>query len=155
MKLLLIHADSFEYWTTRKTKLAEENPVENIAKENLTVVFTAVEPGDLDKAEAAVSEIKKVMGMQHTSECIIYPYAHLSENLSSPKEAVEVLDHLTKALNCSRAPFGWYKKFHLHAKGHPMAEFSRRLWAKKFQYTTHRLFNSLPNKVFKHLDTVK
>ena len=127
MKLLLIHADSFEYWTTRKTKLAEPDPKENQKKENTTVVFTAVEPGDTGKLEQIIIEIKKVMELQHTTTCFLYPYAHLSENLSSPKEAVEVLNRLTEALNCDRAPFGWYKKFNLHAKGHPMAEFSRRL----------------------------
>jgi len=130
MKLLLIHADSFEYWATRKTKIAEalEGPIaENRCVENATVVFTAVEPGDSGKIEQAVAEIRKVMGMQHSAECLLYPYAHLSENLSNPREAVEVLNKMAGNLGCNRAPFGWYKKFHLHAKGHPMAEFSRRL----------------------------
>jgi threonyl-tRNA synthetase len=127
MKLLLFHVDSFEYWTTRPTKLAEENPRENNRKENATVVFTAVEPGDTEKVNAAVDEIKKVQGWMHSAEVFIYPYAHLSENLSSKDEAIAVMNSLCEKLGCERAPFGWYKKFTLSVKGHPMSEFSRRI----------------------------
>ena len=127
MKLLLIHADSFEYWTTRPTKLAEPDPVEHLKKTDLTVAFVAVEKGDEAKVEQAAVSVREVMEMQHSKDLLLYPYAHLSENLSSPKEAVEVLRSLADRLGCDRAPFGWYKKFNLHAKGHPMSEFSRRL----------------------------
>ena len=127
MKMLLIHADLFEYWATRPTKLAEKGVPQHGRKENVTLVMVAVEPGDSEKVERAVEEIRRVMGWQHTSEALIYPYAHLSDNLSSPEEAIAVLDALYRELGAQRAPFGWYKKFHLHAKGHPMAEFSRRL----------------------------
>ena len=126
MKLLLIHASLFEYWTTRPTKLAEANPKEHNKKENLTVVFMAVEPEDLDKLEKAVEEIKQVQEYMHTHEVFIYPYAHLTNTLSSKEEALSVMDSLCNRLSCERAPFGWYKKFNLHAKGHPMSEFSRR-----------------------------
>ncbi|HDR53800.1 MAG TPA: hypothetical protein ENN60_04015 [archaeon] len=127
MKLLLIHADAFEYWTERPTKLAEPDPVANLRKENLTVAFVAVEPGDLQKIDLAVAEIHKVLDMQHSKDLLLYPYTHLSETLSSPAEAVQVLKQLADKLGCDRAPFGWYKRFHLQAKGHPMSEFSRRL----------------------------
>ena len=127
MRMLIIHTDLFEYWTTRPTKIAEKDPKEHNRKENITLVMVAVEPGDRGKIDQAVAEIKKVMQWQHTTEAFIYPYAHLSENLSKPEEAVEVLDMLCRELGAERAPFGWYKKFHLHAKGHPMAEFSRRI----------------------------
>ncbi len=127
MKMLVLHVDLFEYWATRPTKIAEKDPVRHNRKENVTLVMVAVEPGDAGKLDGAVEEIREIMGWQHTSEAFIYPYAHLSDNLAPPEEAVAVLDGLCRRLGAERAPFGWYKKFNLHAKGHPMAEFSRRI----------------------------
>ncbi|MBR9680604.1 MAG: hypothetical protein GOU98_02145 [Candidatus Altiarchaeota archaeon] len=127
MRILLIHADLMEYWSTKATKIAEPDFADHKRVENTLVVFTTVEPGDKDKIDAAVSEIKKVLDWVKCEKAFIYPYAHLSENLSSPKEAVLVLNKLTEKLECERAPFGWYKKFNLHAKGHPMAELSRSI----------------------------
>ena len=127
MKMLLIHAKSFEYWARRPTKFAERNIKEHDKKENVTLVMIAVEPGDSEKVERAVEEIKKVMGWQHSREAFIYPYAHLSDNLAKPEEAIRVLDEICKRLKAERAPFGWYKEFVLHARGHAMAEFSRRI----------------------------
>ena len=116
MKMLLIHADLLEYWTTKPTKIAEPDFSD-----------TTVERDDLPKVKQAADEIQKVMDWVKCKHVFIYPYAHLSENLSSPSEAIEVLNGLTKELNCERAPFGWYKRFNLHAKGHPMAELSRSI----------------------------
>ena len=127
MKLLLIHADSMEFWKTRATKIAETEGHDTLRVENATIGFTAVEPGDSGKIDEAARSIREVMEMQHTDRAFIYPYAHLSSNLSSPKEAIEVLISLAGKLGCERAPFGWYKRFNLHAKGHPMAEFSRQI----------------------------
>ncbi len=127
MKMLLIHADLLEYWTTRPTKLAEKDAQSHQRIEDALVVFVTVEAGDSRKVPQAVQEIRKVMGWVKCGEAFIYPYAHLSENLSSPGEAIEVLNALSSALGCNRAPFGWYKRFHLHAKGHPLAELSRSI----------------------------
>ena len=126
MKMLLIHADSMEFWKTRSTKIAEEGGHDSLRVENATIVFTAVEPGDSGKTAEAVDAIKEVMKMQHSEKALLYPYAHLSDTLSSPKEAVEVLNTLAEKLGCERAPFGWYKKFHLHAKGQVQLPHLRR-----------------------------
>ncbi|MBU2503476.1 MAG: threonine--tRNA ligase, partial [Nanoarchaeota archaeon] len=60
---------------------------------------------------------------------VIYPYAHLSSNLSSPDVASEVLEKaesaLAKSFKVVRAPFGYYKEFELKVKGHPLSELSR------------------------------
>lgn len=127
MKMLLIHADLLEYWTTKPTKIAEPDFSDHKKIEEALIVFTTVERGDLPKVKQAADEIQKVMDWIKCDRVFIYPYAHLSENLSSPSEAIEVLNGLTKELNCERAPFGWYKRFNLHAKGHPMAELSRSI----------------------------
>ncbi len=64
---------------------------------------------------------------------MIYPYAHLSGNLAPPDSAVAVLKEIEAVLSAStsfevkRAPFGYYKKFTITCKGHPLSELSREL----------------------------
>jgi len=67
----------------------------------------------------------------HADRIMLYPYAHLSSNLSSPAAAVEILkgmqQTLSKDYEVKRAPFGWYKAFTLSCKGHPLSELSRSI----------------------------
>ena len=70
------------------------------------------------------------LGKLKVNRIIIYPYAHLSQNLARPKDALEVLktmERLAKeaGLETYSAPFGWNKAFQIKVKGHPLAEQSR------------------------------
>lgn len=65
---------------------------------------------------------------------MIYPFAHLSQNLADADLALKVLRELEKRvldkasthdIRVHRASFGWYKEFILHAAGHPLSELSR------------------------------
>ena len=63
---------------------------------------------------------------------MVYPYAHLSSDLSSPELAVAALQNLESSLSSAgyevkRAPFGWYKSFTVTCKGHPLSELSRSI----------------------------
>jgi threonyl-tRNA synthetase len=64
---------------------------------------------------------------------MVYPYAHLSSDLSNPKAAVEALTAIEEicsrkeGMTVKRAPFGWYKSFTLSCKGHPLSELSRTI----------------------------
>ncbi|HEC72533.1 MAG TPA: threonine--tRNA ligase [Thermoplasmatales archaeon] len=63
---------------------------------------------------------------------MLYPYAHLSSNLASPKKAQEILVEIEYKLrnenfNVKRSPFGWYKAFKISCKGHPLSELSREI----------------------------
>jgi|Deesub1362A_J573_1020465.scaffolds.fasta_scaffold00053_103 threonyl-tRNA synthetase len=141
MKLLLIHADFMEYEVKKKTQVAE--PVEEKSKrvDEVLVVFTAVEKGDNENvAEKAVDEIKDVLLKVNAERVMIYPYAHLSSNLSDPKTGTEILRKIeTKLKNLSevkevyRAPFGWYKSFRISCKGHPLSELSREISPEKVE----------------------
>ncbi len=81
--------------------------------------------------QKGISEIEKVIGQVKTNNVMLYPYAHLSSNLSSPKVAVYVLTAMEKELSgkytVKRAPFGWYKAFKISCKGHPLSELSRSI----------------------------
>ncbi len=137
MQLLLIHSDYIEYETKKQTPVAEkiEESLKSGRLEEALTAFTAVESVDEanpeEAIEKAVSEIEKVAAQVKTNRIMLYPYAHLSSDLSSPKVAVQVLKGMEKALSAKyevkRAPFGWYKAFTVSCKGHPLSELSRSI----------------------------
>ncbi len=138
MQILLIHSDFIEYETKKSTPVAEkiDDDLKKGRMEEVLTVFVAVEKSDEDQIENAagktVVEIKKVTEQVKTSRVMLYPYAHLSSNLSSPKTAVETLKKIEELLKeasfeVKRAPFGWYKSFTIKCKGHPLSELSRTI----------------------------
>lgn len=137
MQLLLIHSDYIEYEVKKSTPVAEkiEDPMKSGRLEDALTVFIAVEKTDEvnpdEVVQKGISEIEKVIGQVKTNNVMLYPYAHLSPNLSSPKVAVYVLTAMEKELSgkytVKRAPFGWYKAFKISCKGHPLSELSRSI----------------------------
>ena len=135
MRLLHLHSDFIEYEPiSKEIKDAEENiSGSKVRFEDLVVTFIAVENGDDESiAKAAVDEIKKYLDTVKSKKILIYPYAHLSSDLASPKYAYELLkltERMAKDLKLyvSRAPFGWTKAFNIKVKGHPLAESAKVL----------------------------
>ena len=140
MRILLIHSDYLNYNVKNKTPVAEE--IEDAQKEGKfdesLVVFTSVEKDDEKNPDAVcknlVNEIKQTAEKVKADKIVLYPYAHLSSSLGSPKVAVEILkktEQLVKdeGLDIFRVPFGWYKGFELSCKGHPLSELSRTITA--------------------------
>src|SRR6266568_3995849 len=137
MRLLLIHADKFEYESKEKAVKEPESIPDHAKKGTLQdglVVFTTVEKGDEQSPENtatnAAASIEEVLGWLKTNRVMIYPYAHLSTDLAGREPAIETLKILEtklaeKGYEVSRAPFGWYKSFTISAKGHPLSELSR------------------------------
>ncbi|MDD1752777.1 MAG: threonine--tRNA ligase [Methanotrichaceae archaeon] len=137
MQLLLIHSDFIEFEAKRPTKFAEK--IEETAKkgrlEEALCAFIAVEKFDVEDQDAVVVEgakqISDVAEQVHAKKIMLYPYAHLSPNLSDPDSAVKILKGLQQTLSGDyevvRAPFGWYKAFILSCKGHPLSELSRSI----------------------------
>src|SRR5512137_253166 len=117
--------------------MAEE--VEDSAKigrlEEALCAFIAVEKFDEDDPAAVIAEgakqISDVAGQVHAARIMLYPYAHLSPNLSTPATAIKILKGMAETLSANyevmRAPFGWYKAFTLSCKGHPLSELSRSI----------------------------
>ena len=137
MQLLLIHSDFIEFEAKRPTKMAEE--INDQAKkgrlEEALCAFIAVEKFDEDDLDAVVAEsakqISDVAGQVKADRIMIYPYAHLSAQLSTPATAVKIFKGLAETLSADyevmRAPFGWYKAFTISCKGHPLSELSRSI----------------------------
>jgi len=125
MKLLLIHSDYIEYEVKDKDRLEEA-----------LTAFTAVEKVDEKSPRQAVldatTEIEKTAMQLKVKNIMLYPYAHLSPDLASPKKAQEILIEIeyelrNKNFNVKRSPFGWYKAFKISCKGHPLSELSREI----------------------------
>lgn len=142
MRILLIHSDYLNYNVKNMTPVAEE--IEDAKKQGAfdesLVVFTAVEKDDENNPQGIVKnlvkEVIKTNDQVKAENIVLYPYAHLSSSLSSPKVAVQVLKDaeetlIGEGLNVKRVPFGWYKAFEISCKGHPLSELSRTITAEE------------------------
>ncbi|MCD6248545.1 MAG: threonine--tRNA ligase [Hadesarchaea archaeon] len=142
MRLLLIHADYLEFEAKERTPVAEEVPVEHRSgrADEVLVAFAAVEREDEANpervADKASREILEVFEKVKAERVVLYPYAHLSQDLAAPDVATQVLEGIRERLGSQgvevlRLPFGWYKAFKLSCKGHPLSELSRTVTAEE------------------------
>jgi threonyl-tRNA synthetase len=135
MRMLFLHADFIEYEPiSKEIQLAEEGiPIAKKRMDDVIVVLTAVESEDDENtASDSSTEIRKYGDIVKCDQVLIYPYAHLSSNLASPKVALQILQYLEMGVRKSfpivaRAPFGWTKSFNIKVKGHPLAENARTI----------------------------
>ncbi|MBN1923520.1 MAG: threonine--tRNA ligase [Nanoarchaeota archaeon] len=144
MRILTLHSDYIKFEPTKKAlKTAPEVKKEAEEMKECLVVFMSVEKNDEKNPEQVVdklvSEVDNIIKQLKTSNVVLYPYAHLSNSLANPRIAQEVLEKaelaLKKKYSVKRAPFGWYKKFTVSCKGHPLAEFSREFTAETLKKT--------------------
>ncbi|MFH1307527.1 MAG: threonine--tRNA ligase [archaeon] len=161
MKIITLHCDYIKFKPLKKAlKSAEE--VDNNEKKvsECLVVLTAVEKGDTEKTtDLYIKEIKDIASQVKAKNIVLYPYAHLSSNLSNPDLAVSIMKDAEKKLgkefSVERAPFGYYKEFELKCKGHPLSELSRTITSEgkvKEKYDVKQLLRELSKA---KLDTSK
>jgi threonyl-tRNA synthetase len=127
-----MHADFIEYTPVKKEiRTAEEIEPRTVREDDIVVLFTAFEQGDdEDLVKQAVAESKGFLAKLGTGRVLLYPFAHLSQNLAAPSDALSLLLEMEKeakssGLEVRRAPFGWTKALQVKVKGHPLAEMSR------------------------------
>ena len=131
MRILQLHCDNITYEPTKKEiQSAEEIDPKPVSIDEVVVCFVAVEKDDTeDIAKDAITQIQDSMKKIGCKKLLLYPYAHLSSNLTSPSTALSLLklmEHLgSEGLDVSRAPFGWTKSYNVKVKGHPLAESSK------------------------------
>ncbi|MCK5345657.1 MAG: hypothetical protein KAR20_19740, partial [Candidatus Heimdallarchaeota archaeon] len=141
MKILMIHSDGFRYEVLEKARGVKAEPIQETDKvfeisEKTLIAFMSVEEDDQKKpseiTQQAFQEINSLMTDLKENNVVLYPWAHLSDKLASPKVAQEVLHAVFKNLqesgyNVHRAAFGWYKSFQLNCLGHNRAESLRTI----------------------------
>src|SRR5690606_36593976 len=88
------------------------------------LVFVTVEKNDdLQKAQNLITEIEKFAFDTGHKLIFLSPFAHLSNNLASSKEALEIFNFLHSNLNINfsvvNGHFGSDKEALIHLYGHP------------------------------------
>ena len=138
MKVVLLHSDWIEYEPVVKAIENVEEVNESISKyENALVALTTIEKEDNeDTIKKATDEILRVFNEVRPARVVIYPWAHLSNKLAEPSSAIKLLKLLeseikSRGIETYRAPFGWYKRFKISVKGHPLAEQFRSISTKR------------------------
>lgn len=133
MELLFNHLSEFRFQAIEKTKIGKdisEDEKFGTTKEAILVKICSESEDDESTIEKAVDEIVDVTQQLAVNSLILFPWAHLSRDLSSPEKAIKIMDKLEKELEeegfeVLKAPFGWYKEWELTSKGHPMSVLSR------------------------------
>ncbi|MCL2288694.1 MAG: threonine--tRNA ligase [Candidatus Bathyarchaeota archaeon] len=132
MRILQLHSNFITYKPIDKElPQAEEAEKNEVHIEEVVVLFTAVEEGDNNQvSQKAINEARAFLGKLKVNKLLIYPFAHLSSNLSKPQEAFNIIREMEnyakqKGIETYRAPFGWNKQFTVSIKGHPLAEQAR------------------------------
>jgi threonyl-tRNA synthetase len=138
MRLLLLHCDSFDY-DVRQEAIKDPEPLgENRSGKfkNVLVAFCSVEKEDeanpADVRIRACQSITDVAKSVKADSILLYPYAHLSSSLASPKFANSLLQDSLETLKSTGflahlSPLGYYKSFRLSCLGHPLSELSRTI----------------------------
>ena len=132
MRILQLHSNFIVFKPIEKEiNIAEEAAKEESRVEDVVVLFTAIEEGDNSAmAQKAIDDVRAFLGKLKANRILIYPFAHLSSNLSQPSQALAIIKDMeayakTKGIETFRAPFGWNKQFTISIKGHPLAEQAR------------------------------
>ena len=129
LRILQLHSNFIEYEVIEKEiATAEEYEKKKQRLEELAVLFTCIEEGDDENvAIRAIEETKASLKKLKVNRILIYPYAHLSNTLSKPADALKIIKAMERRakemkIETYRTPFGWCKKFSISIKGHPLAE---------------------------------
>lgn len=136
--MLQIHSDGFSYEAKRKALKNAEEVKEKVYKteDSCLVNFIAAETTDAHNIQAAAKATADMIASAadevKEEKIIVYPWVHLTENPSKPSVGLKLLKTVEKDLkergyDVVRVPFGWYKAFEIHCKGHPLAERSKVL----------------------------
>jgi threonyl-tRNA synthetase len=132
MRILQLDVDNITYELVKpESRVHEEGGEKRVSVDDALALLVSVEKGDdAGTAKEAMRDVSAFMEKQKRKRLMIYPFAHLSTDLSSPEEAQAVLNDMAaeapKGVEVSKAPFGWNKKLSISVKGHPLAEQSRR-----------------------------
>ncbi|MGD0728681.1 MAG: threonine--tRNA ligase [Candidatus Micrarchaeaceae archaeon] len=130
MRILLLDVESIGYELIKpEASIYEDTNEKKVEMKDAIVMMLSIEKEDDEStADKALSDLKKFMDQLKRTRLVLYPFAHLSSNLSDPKSAMNIIDYMYRnaeswnGMEVKKAPFGWNKKLSLEMKGHPLAE---------------------------------
>ena len=130
MRSLLFHCQDFGSTITGlatrpKTIVPAEVSSKTQSVKDCVLVFVTLEKGDTkEKAHSLAKEIIKFCEETKHMNVFLCPFAHLSNNLASSKEATEILREIVSKMGESdvvltEGHFGSDKELLIHLYGHP------------------------------------
>lgn len=130
MKVLLLDVENIGYEMVKpEASIYEETSEKKVHVVDAVAMMLSVERDDDESiADRALADVMKFMKQLKRNKLVVYPFAHLSNQLADPKSAMRIIDYIYKSasddktLVVKKAPFGWNKKLTLEMKGHPLAE---------------------------------
>ncbi|MCL4373312.1 MAG: threonine--tRNA ligase [Candidatus Marsarchaeota archaeon] len=131
MKILQLDVNNITYELIKpEASIYEDSDEKRASIDDTLALLVSVEKKDTEgTAELAVKEAIDTMQKLKRERIVVYPFAHLSNDLAEPKEAMHIIDYmfneLKKHFDAKKAPFGWNKALSLSIKGHPLAEQSK------------------------------
>jgi hypothetical protein len=138
MRLLLFHVDSFTCTITEKGRspLIETPATPSMRIDEGLLVLANAEADDEAAPEQVIAEgtkeITSLAAKLKVTRIMLLPFAHLFAEPAPPQEALAMIDGIAAALRSAgldvqRPPFGWFHRWDLSAKGHPLSRVARRV----------------------------
>jgi hypothetical protein len=138
MRLLLFHVDSFTCTITEKGRspLVETPSSPSMRIEEGLLVLANAEEGDETAPARVIDEgAREIQSLAHklkVHQIMLLPFAHLFGEPAPPEDALAIIDGMAAAVRASgleveRPPFGWFHRWELNAKGHPLSRVARRI----------------------------
>jgi hypothetical protein len=134
----MLHVDSFTCTITERGRSAivetPEGPSSHI--EEGLLVLASVEAEDEGRAAEVVAgtaqEVTALAERLKAHQVMLLPFAHLFGEPAAPRPALEILDAVaadlrSRGLVVTRPPFGWFHRWDLRAKGHPLSRVARTI----------------------------
>jgi threonyl-tRNA synthetase len=137
MRILQLDVNGIDYKLVEpESSVYEKSNDKEVSVKDALVLLVSVEKGDtVENAEQAIKDATEYMLRVKRKKIVIYPFAHLSNNLEEPQKALEILEAMRKSVPKSieliSAPFGWNKSLSIDIKGYPLAEQSKSYTGKK------------------------
>ncbi|MFP3290263.1 MAG: threonine--tRNA ligase [Nitrososphaeria archaeon] len=139
MKILLLDTEKFEFKAIEPESSVHDEFEKGKSESfrDVLVGFVTLEKGDDDSVfDEVLSDVSDYMSKIGRKDLVIYPYAHLSDELLPSSQAIKLYNSLAdflkkNGINVIKAPFGWNKSYTVQIKGHPLAESLRTYKAKK------------------------
>ena len=93
MRILQLHSNFIVFKPVEKEiNIAEDAVKEESRVEEVVVLFIAIEEGDNSTlAQKAIDDARAFLGKLKINRILIYPFAHLSNNLSKPSQALAII----------------------------------------------------------------
>jgi threonyl-tRNA synthetase len=100
------------------------------------LVLANAEAGDEsapdDIVVGSAHEVQSLAGKLKVEQVMLLPFAHLFAEPAPPAEALAILDRVAESLRAAglqvqRPPFGWFHRWDLKAKGHPLSRVARQI----------------------------